>query len=389
MRKKVQIVLSVVCMAALFGGCTTTKEPAKKPIVNQGESVEAEEDPRQGNLDALNPTAYRDVSGINLEPGSYISIIGKNSGSEFWKEVEAGVAKAGEDLNKVLGYKGEEKIKVNFSGPAKGENVEEQINILDEELARNPVALGIAIIDSSASEVQFDLAAENGTPIVAFDSGSDYKGIQAMCSANNKEIGTTAAIKLAGIIGDTGKVAVFVHDSASTSGKLREAAFLEELKEGYPGITAPVIYHLDDYNEVAKEIAKERNAKKAEGEEEITPEEITQTEVIQYILEKNPDITGCFATNVDASQELLKAVDVMKKEIPVVAVDGGTEQMKALEEGKISGLIVQNPYGMGYAVVISAARAALGMGNEAFVDTGFIWVTKENMKDKNISKMLY
>ena len=210
-----------------------------------------------------------------------------------------------------------------------------------------------------------------------------------MCSANNKEIGKTAAIKLAGTIGDTGKVAVFVHDSASTSGKLREAAFLEELKEGYPGITAPVIYHLDDYNKVAKEIAKERNAKKAEGEEDITPEEITQTEVIQYMLEKNPDVTGCFATNVDASQELLKALESMKKEMPVVAVDGGKEQLKALEDGKLSGLIVQNPYGMGYAVVVSAARAALGMGNEAFVDTGFIWVTKENMKDKNIKKMLY
>ena len=373
MRKKLQIVLSVVCMAALFGGCTTTKEPAKKPIVNQGESGETEEDPRQGNLDALNPTAYRNVTGINLEPGSYISIIGKNSGSEFWKEVEAGAVKAGEDLNEALGYKGEDKIKVNFSGPAKGENVEEQINILDEELARNPVALGIAIIDSS----------------VAFDSGSDYKGIQAMCSTNNKEIGKTAAIKLAGTIGDTGKVAVFVHDSASTSGKLREASFLEELKEGYPGITAPVIYHLDDYNEMAKEIAKERNAQKAEGEEDITTEEITQTEVIQYMLEKNPDVTGCFATNVDASQELLKALESMKKEMPVVAVDGGKEQLKALEDGKLSGLIVQNPYGMGYAVVVSAARAALGMGNEAFVDTGFIWVTKENMKDKNTSKMLY
>ena len=71
-------------------------------------------------------------------------------------------------------------------------------------------------------------------------------------------------------------------------------------------------------------------------------------------------------------------------------VDGGKEQLKALEDGKLSGLMTEeNPYGMGYAVVVSAARAALGMGNEAFVDTGFIWVTKENMKDKNIKKMLY
>lgn len=385
MRKKIQILLSTACIAVLLGGCALTEEPAKDSSSNQN----VKEDPRQGNLDALNPTAYSDVSGIALEPGSYISIIGKNSESEFWKEVEEGAKKAGEDLNKKLGYKGEDKIKVNFSGPSKGENVEDQINILDEELARNPVALGIAIIDSSACEVQFDLAAENGIPIVAFDSGSDYKDIQAMSSANNQEIGKTAALQLASLIGEKGKVAVFVHDSASTSAKLREEAFLNEIAAKYPEMRAPLVYHLDDYEEMAKSIAKEKNAAKKEGEKNVLAEDITQTEVIQYLLEKNPDVKGYYATNVNASQELLKALDKMDQDIPIVAVDGGKEQMKALEEGKVDGLIVQNPYGMGYAAVVSAARAALGMGNEAFIDTGFIWVTKDNMKDKNIARMLY
>lgn len=385
MRKKIQILLSTACIAALLGGCALTEEPAKDSSSNQN----VKEDPRQGNLDALNPTAYSDVSGIALEPGSYISIIGKNSESEFWKEVEEGAKKAGEDLNKKLGYKGEDKIKVNFSGPSKGENVEDQINILDEELARNPVALGIAIIDSSACEVQFDLAAENGIPIVAFDSGSDYKDIQAMSSANNQEIGKTAALQLASLIGEKGKVAVFVHDSASTSAKLREEAFLNEIAAKYPEMSTPLVYHLDDYEEMAKSIAKEKNAAKKEGEKDVLAEDITQTEVIQYLLEKNPDVKGCYATNVNASQELLKALDKMDQDIPIVAVDGGKEQMKALEEGKVDGLIVQNPYGMGYAAVVSTARAALGMGNEAFIDTGFIWVTKDNMKDKNIARMLY
>ena len=385
-KRKIQILLSAVCIAALLGGCTTTKEPAKKPVSN---SSEKKEDPKQGNLDALNPTAYSDVSGIPLEPGSYISIIGKNNGSEFWKEVEAGAKKAESDFNKALGYKGEDKIKVNFSGPSKGENVEEQINILDEELARNPVALGMAIIDSGACEVQFDLAAENGIPIIAFDSGSDYKDIQAMSSANNQEIGKTAAMKLANMIGDSGQVAVFVHDKASTSAMLREEAFLNELKTSYPDITTPIIYHLDDMEEVAKTIAEEKNAAKKEDEKEILAEELTQTDVIQYLLEKNPDIKGCYASNVNASQELLKALEEMDKDFPIVAVDGGKEQMKALEEERIDGLIVQNPYGMGYAAVVSAARAALGLGNEAFIDTGFIWVTKDNMKDKTIFRMLY
>ena len=54
-KRKIQILLSAVCIAALLGGCTTTKEPAKKPVSN---SSEKKEDPKQGNLDALNPTAY-------------------------------------------------------------------------------------------------------------------------------------------------------------------------------------------------------------------------------------------------------------------------------------------------------------------------------------------
>ena len=174
----------------------------------------------------------------------------------------------------------------------------------------------------------------------------------------------------------------------STSGQQREQGFLKEMAAKYPDMTAPVVYHLDDLEEVAKQIADERNAGKEEAEQ-TKAEEITQTEVIQYLLEKNPDLKGCYATNEEVSGELLKALETVEKDIPVVAVDGGKEQLKALEEGKLDGLIVQNPYGMGYAAVVSAARASLGLGNEAFIDTGFIWVTKDNMKDKSISKMLY
>ena len=60
--------------------------------------------------------------------------------------------------------------------------------------------------------------------------------------------------------------------------------------------------------------------------------------------------------------------------IKVVSFDGGEDQMKLLEDGKIDGLIVQNPYGIGYATVVACARAVLGQGNEATVSTGYTWV---------------
>lgn len=75
--------------------------------------------------------------------------------------------------------------------------------------------------------------------------------------------------------------------------------------------------------------------------------------------------------------------------VPVVGYDANEEELKALKEGKIAGLIVQNPFGMGYASVIAAARAALSMANEANIDTGYLWVTKDNLESEEIQKMLY
>ena len=61
----------------------------------------------------------------------------------------------------------------------------------------------------------------------------------------------------------------------------------------------------------------------------------------------------------------------------------------ALDSGEIDGLIVQNPFGMGYATVVAAARTILEIGNEAVVNTGYTWVDKENMEDEAVQLMLY
>ena len=64
--------------------------------------------------------------------------------------------------------------------------------------------------------------------------------------------------------------------------------------------------------------------------------------------------------------------------------DAGRDQLDALADGSIDGLVVQNPFGMGYATVVAAARTVLEIGNEAQVDTGFVWVDADNMEDENI-----
>lgn len=69
--------------------------------------------------------------------------------------------------------------------------------------------------------------------------------------------------------------------------------------------------------------------------------------------------------------------------------DAGEDQIAALESGVIDGLVVQNPFGMGYATVVAAARTVLEIGNEAVVDTGYTWVDRDNMDSPSVQAMLY
>ena len=390
MQKRFRMMALVLSLALLGSGCSKT--PA-----NGGESTNANvnntantEDENQSKLDALNPDAYGNVEGLTLEPGSYISIIGRYSGDSYWKEVEAGAKQAVADINTLLGYKGNDKIKLTFSAPSEHDNVDEQINILDAELARYPVAIAIAAVDTTACQVQFEAAADNGAPIVTFDSGSDYADIASHVSTNNIEASKTAANKLATLMERSGEVAVFVQDSFSMTAKEREQGFVEELAASFPDVSVVNIYHLDELGTMAANIAAEKNAALAEGEQEVDPASITQKEVVQYILEKNPNLKGIYATNLDTTQLVADVLSSLERDdLYFVGFDGGEEQLKLLEDDVIDGLVIQNPYGMGYAAVVSAARAVLELGNEAFVDSGYTWVTKDNMKEADIKKMLY
>lgn len=410
-----------------------------------------EEPTYQANLDVISPIAYSETDGLNLEPGTYISIIGKDEASAFWKNVKKGVQQAEEDLNKTLGYTGNDKIKVTYNAPAKKENIDEQVNILDEELARYPDVVGVASIDADACSVQFDLATENGIPVIALDSGNNYQGIQCTVKTDNAEAAKTGAYKLADAMGRTGDILLLVHDSKSETAKERTEAFCAEIEEKYPDVNVAEILYVDQFEELKKQIVEEQydasNAADVQNagsdgtdpasdtvesdtaETQISAEELaaksaelTDEDVILYYLEKYPNVKGMFGTNDMATQlgvsalaekkadhsgntekaenaekaekaedtdKADKAENEQEDEILLMGFDAGKAQLDALKNGEISGLVVQNPFGIGYASVIAAARTVLQAGNEAEVNTGYVWVTKENMESESIRKMLY
>ena len=378
----------------------------------------------QPKLNMITPAVYGTVDDLDLEPGTYISVIGKMENSPYWKQVQEGVRQAADDINEKLGYTGEDKVKVLFNAPSDSEDIDEQVNILDEEMSRYPDVIAIASIDEDSSAVQFDLAIGNGIPIVAFDSRNSYQGIQCTCMTDNTEAAANGAEKLCEVIGDSGEAALLVQDSVSGNAREREEAFRQELSADHPGVSIVEIIYLDQLEEMKRQAAAEKLGVTPEelnawteaasglgtdpdsdtGEDPISEEAKTKLEdidsiaggmsdeeTVAYYLSKHPELKGCFGTNADAVVLGLEALRYMEKseDIALVGFDSGKEQLEALDSGEIDGLIVQNPFGMGYATVVAAARTILEIGNEAVVNTGYTWVDKENMEDEAVQLMLY
>lgn len=377
------VLLSTALLAAACAKADSEEEPVNKP-----EKKQEEEMAHQRRLEMLEPLAYSNVNGLSLEPGTYISIIGKSEGGEFWKAVKQGAERAAKDINDMLGYEGQDKVKVTYNGADASDDVDDQVNILDEELARYPLALGIAIIDSKSCDVQFDLATENDIPIIAFDSVSNYQGIMAKVGTDNAAAAREAAGKMAEELINPGEVMLFIHDSKSVTSKERGEVFAQELKDQYPGVSIGNTYYLDNLEELKKTMVQEKNAANPGNEKSV--EDLTEEEIFDYIFQQNPNVKGIYATDGDAVMKAVDACDRLQKEdITVIGFDADTAELAALEKGKVAGLIAQNPYGMGYATVVAAGRSILELGNEADIDSGYMWVNKENMEEDTVKYVLY
>lgn len=399
MCRKWRISAIVLSTALLFCSCAVKSNDGEEREMTVNKTEE-KVDKEKIRLDALNPTAYGNVEGLEPEPGTYFSLLGKASSGDYWDNVKAGAQQAVDDINEALGYKGDDRVRMVYSGPGESGNVDEQVNILDEELARYPAAVAISIIDSRSCDVQFDLAAENGIPVVTFGSGSNYQNIMARISTNNIAASEEAAVHMAEALEKKGEVIVFVHDSRSITAKEREEAFTDKIKNDYPDMTVENIYYMEDLDSLKQSVADEINegtyAKAGETvqinrdpDTQIQADDITDEELMDYIFAKNPDVKGIFATNGEAVMTAVEQTGRLKKDVSIIGFDANEEEVEALEAGNVDGLVAQNPYGMGYAAIVASARSILDMGNEAEIDSGYVWVDADNIEEEEIAAMLY
>ena len=306
---------------------------------------------------------YTSLEEINLEAGSHIAVVVKSTKNGFWTSVKRGMDAAVADLNEKLGYKGDDKIKLTFEGPSDETDVEDQINIIDAVLGENPDVLCLSAIDMDSCQAQLEAAEENGIPVIVLDSGVKTGNVNATCVVDNYQAGVQAAVKLADTIGGSGKIAVLTPVESAQNCQEREQGFTETIAEKYPDIEIVNISHQN--------------------------EETSVSEMAESVLKLFPDVKGYFCTNENVSGDVLDAISASGKEVAVVGIDAGKKQKDAIKSGKEVGVLVQNAYGMGYATVVAAARAALGLENDESINPGMEWIDSENISDERYANYLY
>ncbi|HET7838126.1 MAG TPA: ABC transporter substrate-binding protein [Rectinemataceae bacterium] len=286
---------------------------------------------------------------------TYIPLISKGFQHQFWQAVKLGAEKAAADF----------KVTITFEGPETEAMVDKQMDMLSAALAKKPAAIGFAALDSKAAIPLLQKAKDAKIPVIGFDSGVDSDIPVTTCATDNIAAAGYAAQMMAKLIGDSGEVAVIVHDQTSRTGIDRRDGFVKEM-EKHPNIKIVDIQYGGG-------------------------DQLKSTDLAKSIIQAHPKLKGFFGANEGSIIGVLNGVKEMKKvgKIVVIGYDAGKQQKDAIRSGEEAGAISQDPVGIGYKTVEAAVKALKGEKLPKVIDTGFYWYDKTNIDDPTIQAVLY
>jgi len=293
-----------------------------------------------------------------------IAVIPKGTTHVFWQSIHAGALKAAHELD----------VNAIWLGPEKEDDRQQQIALVDNQVMNQVSGIVLAPLDEMALRRPVADAVQKGIPVVIIDSGlKDSEDVYtSFIATNNKEGGRIAARQLGKFLAGRGDVIVlrFVEGSASTEN--RAQGFLEAIQE-FPDIT---VISDEQYG----------GATKAQAQQ-------SSENLLLRFMDKSGNLTidGIFCTNESTTYGMLQALKRKRLagSIKFVGFDSSEPLLEGLKAGEINGLVVQNPFKMGYLGVKTMVMHLKGQQVEKLVDTGVTFVTLENFNDKEIQELIY
>lgn len=329
--KKIISLLLVLCMAIGITACGSKQEEAPGAAPAESEQAEAE--------------APAEEAAEGSEENSYeLIFVCPIVGLEYWDMCADGIAAADAEFG----------TKTQIVGPTDPATfATEVINYIEAAISSQPDGI-LTYCGLETVPPLIEKADGLGIPFMAIDSDAADSSRIAYVGTNPYNAGYKTGEAMIEAMGTSGKVAVLCSGVASEKEMTEVDAFKEAIADC-------------DIEIIAME---ETNADLATGV--VKMEALVQT---------YPDMTGVLCTSAYDVQAAAKVKEEMGlDDLVLIGYDDQEETLNYIRKGTINGIVVQDPYQMGYQGVKLMKQYLDGETLESDVfDTGTILVTQENV----------
>lgn len=303
-------------------------------------------------------------------PASYrIVVIPKGMTHEFWQSIHRGAVRAGADLNQETG----QRIEIIWDGPLRERDALAQIRIVDRRISTRVDGIVLAPQHSQTMVPPVRRAVDQNIPVVIIDSGLEARDLFIKYIAtDNYNGGRLAARHLLKVLADHGKTAPKIillrYAVGSESTEQREKGFDETIEaenERRRNAGEPPIEWLskDKYAGATKDSALK----------EATP-----------LLHQFRDrVDGVFCVNESSADGMLDAMRSLglNRQVRLMGFDSSEPLLQAVSSDEVDGLILQDPYRMGYLGAWAIVQYLNGFEIEGPLNcsTGEYVITKDNV----------
>ena len=297
-----------------------------------------------------------------------IAVIVKTTNSSFWQNVQTGATDAQTELQAK-----NPKLTVTFLGPQSESNINEEIAMVENAVDRGVKAIVLAPSDTTALQPAVKKAKDAGIPVIIIDSKLDGDASQyvSFLATDNKGAGEACAKAMIDAIkaktgSDTGKIAVMSYVAGVGSEVGRVGGFKDYIAANSHLEIVTTQYSNADM-----------------------PTALNQT---TDVLTANPDLVGIFGANEPTAIGMGQAIKNLGLSGKIVAIgfDGAAQLQAFVRDGTLNAIAVQSSYNMGYMGVKYAFDIAFDEKTvPAYIDTGFLMVTKDNIDSQEAKNVLY
>lgn len=241
-----------------------------------------------------------------------VGVVTKSGSSEYWMSVRRGMETAAEETG----------MELVILSPDSEDREDIQGKMAETLVERGVDAIAISPIDSFGRPEYFDMAEEKGVPIVSYDTGFADLNVPYI-GIDNRQAGAAMAEHLAEALNHRGEVGIVTGGLEQLSHRQRMEGFVDTMK-------------------------KEKNMRLVFIESGYSNLQMSEVK-ISRIMDAHPLIEGIAATSAVTALGIAEGLE--KDAVKIVSIDIQKDSVEAVRDGRITALIEQSGYDIGYRTI--------------------------------------